>query len=166
MKKIQDIKVRFFKYVIKSNDDNCWIWTGAKTPFGYGRFGTIGNKRVYAHRFSYEIHEEKIPNGYLICHSCDNPSCVNPKHLWLGTPKDNMDDMRKKGRNSGDTGQYLKSFKGSNHPCSKLNEEKVKEIRIKLKNGIKGYILADEYNVSRQLIYTIKDGLSWKHVIV
>ena len=89
---------RFWKYTRKTK--TCWIWTAA-TLRGYGMFGRQcgGKKETFsAHRFSYELHKVKIPKGMLVCHSCDNPSCVNPDHLWIGTPRDNQLDMVKKGR--------------------------------------------------------------------
>ena len=89
--------------VIKT--DYCWEWTGLKYPSGYGRFC-----KKYAHRFSYEIHKGEIYNNLKVCHSCDNPSCVNPEHLWLGTQKDNVQDRDKKGRGIG----------GDNQPSLKL----------------------------------------------
>jgi hypothetical protein len=96
----EDIKKRFWKYVIKT--ESCWNWTGATDSFGYGHIGTYIPKRtmIKAHRLSYEMHNGKIPKGLLVCHTCDNPKCVNPKHLWLGTIQDNMDDRTRKMRSS------------------------------------------------------------------
>ncbi len=88
-------ETRFWKYVIKTED--CWLWIGAKSNHGYGSFGD-GKKVVCAHRFSYELFKGEIPKGLLVCHSCDNRVCVNPKHLWLGKYKDNTQDMLLKGR--------------------------------------------------------------------
>lgn len=77
----------------------CWIWTGYKNKKGYGTFYKITEKQtVRAHRFSYELHKGKFNKKLLICHKCDNPSCVNPEHLFLGTAKDNTNDCIKKGR--------------------------------------------------------------------
>lgn len=86
---------RFWSHVDKSGE--CWIWTASRVPWGYGK--TVRNREeTYAHRYSWEMAYGPIPDGMLVMHSCDNPPCVNPSHLLLGTPKDNMDDMRAKGR--------------------------------------------------------------------
>ena len=88
-------KERFFKKVNKT--DTCWLWTGALNSKGYGSL-RVNGKSVSAHRLSFLWFKGDIPDGMLICHTCDTPSCVNPDHLWLGTPKDNHKDMWDKGR--------------------------------------------------------------------
>lgn len=75
----------------------CWEWKRGKTPAGYGRI-VINGRGEYAHRVAYELVHGKIPEGMHVCHSCDNPACCNPAHLWVGTPKDNMQDRDTKGR--------------------------------------------------------------------
>jgi len=85
--------IRFWNRVKKTN--KCWLWLGYKDPNGYGNLN-IGGKAYLTHRVSYYIHFGSIPKGMEICHHCDNPSCVNPKHLFLGTHKDNMHDAIKK----------------------------------------------------------------------
>lgn len=104
-----DILDRFFRFVQKK-PSGCWEWTGSKDKDGYGKFSLNGDMR--AHRASYVLFIGKLKNGLFVCHSCDNPSCVNPEHLWQGTPKDNITDMYKKKR----------------HPFSLLNKknEKIK----------------------------------------
>lgn len=90
------ITERFFKKV--KITPSCWIWTAAIRCHGYGSFKNIHNKTVYAHRFSYEIHFGDIPVNMQVLHRCDNPSCVNPDHFFLGTHDDNMKDKVKKNR--------------------------------------------------------------------
>jgi HNH endonuclease len=85
------------KYVINELTD-CWEWQHATNNIGYGMFRWASGKMRTAHRASYEIHKGPIPTGLSVCHTCDNPKCVNPEHLWAGTLKDNAQDMVAKGR--------------------------------------------------------------------
>lgn len=92
-------KVRFWQYVAPMMDDRgCWEWAGYRDKDGYGQFTPVHNKPVRAHRYSYEVINWKIPRGLLVCHRCDNPSCVSPSHLFLGTHKDNKLDSISKRR--------------------------------------------------------------------
>jgi hypothetical protein len=91
-------KEEFFKIVIPDPMSGCWIWMGAiEDERGYGLV-YVGAKRTGAHRYSWQLHNGPIPDGVLVCHRCDVPSCVNPDHLFLGSKKDNYDDSRSKGR--------------------------------------------------------------------
>lgn len=102
---LKGILARFWKYVDRKGDDDCWVWTGALnrasriSSGGYGAFGICGCP-VGAHVFSWTIFNggREPKKGMCVCHSCDNPPCVNPKHLWLGTIQDNIDDKVAKGR--------------------------------------------------------------------
>ena len=89
------IDARFWSKVVKA--DGCWEWTAYRDPLGYGRLNVDGVP-VLAHRLAYELEHGAIPDGMCILHRCDNPPCVNPDHLWLGTQADNSLDMASKGR--------------------------------------------------------------------
>lgn len=154
----QDPIQRFYSFILdSSNDDICWKWTGGKDWDGYGIF-FVNKKSIKAHRYAYQILVGRIPSGKLICHTCDNPSCVNPKHLFIGTFQDNVDDMMKKGRH--------KARSGSCHHNSKLNEELVKIVKQRLLKGDKITHIAKDLNVSITTIFDIKNGNTWKNVIL
>ena len=94
----QTVEQRFNKKYVINEDTDCWEWQNATNNIGYGMFRWTSGKMRTAHRASYEIYKGPIPEGMIVCHTCDNPKCVNPEHLWVGTRKDNYDDMVSKGR--------------------------------------------------------------------
>lgn len=98
--------IRFKNFVKTSN--KCHLWTGHKDRDGYGTF-RYKDKKIRSHRAAYQLFVGKIPDGFLVCHTCDTPSCVNPKHLFIGTNKDNVNDMWTKGRNSNNMTYALKA---------------------------------------------------------
>jgi hypothetical protein len=143
----------YSKKIFESNykkTDGCWEWKGVLKKDGYGKIGT----KDTAHRRSYEYTYGIIPKGMCVCHSCDNRKCVNPSHLFLGSLKDNMRDMVKKGRNA----------TGSKIGTSKLTEEMVLEIRKMRIEGKEYQELCDNFGVCWETIAVICRNKQWKHV--
>ena len=139
---------RFWSKVKKGR--RCWVWTGALTNTKYGRMHLKGKSRL-AHRISYEMEHEAIPNGVYVCHTCDTPACVRPSHLFLGSQKENMADCKDKGRVD----------KGSSRPLAKLTERRVKSIRKDTRSQRE---IAKDYGVAQSQISRIKCRQAWKHV--
>ena len=135
--------------------DGCWIWRGAKDEYGYGLI-SVGtskvSKTVKAHRISYKIHYGSIPNGFSICHYCDNPECTNPIHLFAAPHQENMIDMVAKRRHA---------F-GSRNGKAKLCELDV-EIILSLSN-VRGGKLAQFFEISESTISQIRSRQIWRHV--
>jgi hypothetical protein len=138
-------------------DSGCWRWTGTTYRGGYGHFRrkVAGVWVMYkAHRFSHEYFNGPIPDGHLVCHSCDNPWCVNPCHLWAGTPKENMADMHHKGRRV--------VVRNPNH--NNLSLEIADAIREMARNTqLKGRELATIWNTSPAQISRILNNFIWKN---
>ncbi len=131
----------------------CWNWIAQLDQDGYGAFWT-GEKKVTAHRYSYEKVKGPVPEGLVLMHRCDNRRCINPDHLIPGTPEENALDMRLKGRNN----------IGSSIGTSKLDEEEVLQIKEFLREGKTGVEIAKLYDVSVSLISSIKNGIVWSHL--
>ena len=140
---------------------DCWEWQGYKRN-GYGRITTgsrtDGTRRTSsAHRVSYELEHGEIPEGMEVCHKCDNPSCINPKHLFLGTRQDNVNDREAKGRNIVQSGEA--------HSRAKLTQKEVKEARQKRASYNIPYAkLADKYGVCKKTMMNAIKGKNWKCV--
>lgn len=151
-----DTVKRFWKKVAIGGPDDCWEWTGSKypKPKNYGRMN-VGGKILKPHRMAWEIvNQQNIPAGQCVCHSCDNPPCVNPAHLWLGSYAKNNQDRHEKGRS------YI--WRRAEHPRAKLTEADVIEIRRRYSNGESGYKIAQTYQMNPAHIYRIIRGISWR----
>lgn len=149
--------------------DGCWLWLGAKLKSGYGVIAD-GGKQTTAHRVAWELASGmRIPPGKYACHKCDNPSCVRPDHLFVGTPSDNMQDCVRKGRDNpaakahwGDSNPARRNpaiRQGIKNSQAKLTEDQVREIRGSTeRNGL----LAVRYGVSKSAVKMIRTRRSWK----
>lgn len=145
---------RFWEKVKRGHEDACWEWQASIHTTGYGQMN-VGGKMVKAHRVSYEINHGAIGDMHVL-HRCDNRRCVNPHHLFLGTPSDNMADMWGKKRHK------AISLQGERHPMAKLNNEAVAEIRGKYKAGeVTQKELAKKYGVSQSHIHGLVTGKKW-----
>jgi HNH endonuclease len=145
-------KDRFWKKVHKTN--TCWVWTASTVGHGYGQISwSSAGDMIKAHRASYILHFGPIPEDLCVCHKCDNPSCVNPTHLFLGTANDNIKDRQQKNRGA----------KKEQMGAAKLTQEKVIEIRKKyIPRVYSTTMLAKEYNVSQHTIFSIINNKTWR----
>lgn len=139
-----------------AHGEECWEWQGYLAPNGYGRFSIREGEIKLAHRMAWELINGPVPGDLCCLHRCDNRRCVRPDHLFLGTRVDNLEDMHAKGRN--------RQPRGSGHKFAKLTEEAVRNIRQRLAAGDGAVALAEEYGVTRGLIYNVKNRNCWTHV--
>lgn len=149
--------------------DGCWLWTGCKTPRGYG-YMSIDGKNKRAHRIVWELIHGPIPAGLYVCHHCDTPACCRPDHLFVGTNADNMRDAASKGRMAaGDRhGTRLHPGcmpRGEKNSRSKLTAEQVAEIRRLRECGQSTVALGTQFGVSQAAIWWICSGRNWKHTV-
>jgi hypothetical protein len=131
----------------------CWIWTAHKDRKGYGQF-SVRRILKYAHRVSYEMYVGPIQDGMLVCHKCDNPSCVNPDHLFIGSPKENTQDMMEKRRNKAEI------HRGEEHGMAKLTVDKVREIREATDSQRE---IAARFGVTQSHVSAIKTKRLWRN---
>lgn len=156
---------RFWSKVNRTS--GCWLWTAAVNKGGYGKFGQgpKGGRTLPAHRVAWELTHGPIPEGLCVLHKCDNPPCVNPDHLCLGTLSDNSRDMVAKRRNPvlTDPGRHAR---GSRDGQAKLTENAVQRIRaLYAEGGITQAELASLFQISHTSVWLILNRRSWKHVI-
>lgn len=150
----ENINVHLFHtYVIRRGPNECWPWAGGHIPGGYGAFAVAG-KSIGAHRVSVVVHGKGDPTGKTVRHSCDNPGCVNPAHLTIGTQKDNMRDRLER------TGYP----RGGAVYNARLTEEVVREARQRYAQGETPYVMAREYGVNKGTLFNAIHGDTWAHV--
>lgn len=159
----------FWRRVDKTKgDDACWLWKGHLDKAGYGAM-KVNRRNIKAHRFSYELAYGIIPDSLFVCHACDNPACVNPQHLFSGTPKANSEDMVRKGRSTKGVNRSLlwpeSICRGEANGNAKLNETDVLAIKGKYRIGdVSTRTLAEQYGVSKSLISLIVRGERWSRL--
>lgn len=165
----EEHEARFWSRVDKSaGPDACWPWTAGKRPTGYGTayIGGAGRnatkKMDGAHRIAYRYATGVEPGENVVCHSCDNPSCCNPAHLWLGTQKQNMADAKAKGRASRPP---VTDWKGRRergvHHWQRLTQEQAEEIRRRALAGENQRLLGEEFGINSRTVSKIKLGQRW-----
>jgi hypothetical protein len=145
---------RFWSYVDKRQDNECWEWKGSLMKRGnYGQL-RFNKKTLKSHRLSFEINKGKINSKSLVCHSCGNSKCCNPNHLYLGNHRDNyLDSVKHK------TAYILKPINPEDVHCAKINFEIAKIIRNSNESGIE---LAKRYGITKSMVSRIKRNLAWK----
>jgi hypothetical protein len=151
----RELGERFLEKVRKT--DACWEWTACKDRHGYGLIGVGGHRVVYAHRVAYELFVGAIPRGKQVLHQCDNPLCVRPTHLFIGTNADNRADSVAKGRQA----------RGEQNGRAKLTRLQIQEIRRQYQpnsHEFGGRALGRRHGVSQPTIWNILHGRLWKEV--
>lgn len=168
-RKCRSLAERFWAKVHKT--DGCWLWLGSLNGFGYGqiRGEWPGPRALRSHRASWILHCGPIPAGLSVLHRCDNPPCVRPDHLFLGTQSDNQRDMTTKGRHfRGERASALRLAiginRGERNVFAKLTEEQVKEIRAMHAAGVEQATIAAEFNVHAKTIGSVVTRATWRHV--
>jgi len=153
-KKFNTLAEAFYDKCKISDTNSCIEWEGIVGHFGYGNL-KYNKKMLRAHRVSYELFNGHLSEGKIICHRCNNPKCVNPKHLYAGTHKQNHKDRQ--------NGQ--RALKGENHGRSKLTEKQVLEIREKYRPyKVTNKMLAKAYDVHVETIKSINIRKNWRHI--
>lgn len=171
---------RFLSRVETRGHDECWEWKGYRDKNGYGAL-YINESNHRSHRVALAISGVAIPSGMCVCHTCDNPPCCNPAHLFLGTNLDNRRDMIKKGRGSSGDSHWTQTMphiiprgrqhwstripesicRGTDQACHKLTDDAVRFIRS---SPLPRLLLAHMFGISRRRICAVQLGKAWKHV--
>lgn len=170
---MKTIERRFWSKVDKRGPNERWLWTGTKKqprPNSQGRYGVFyldsyeGAPRVAAHRFAWVLANGREPGKLYVCHRCDNPPCVNPAHLFLGTHADNMRDMAEKGRQSVPV-HRPPVMRGEEHPAAKLSAPVVEDARRRVANGETVTAVAASLGMSRSAVGAAVRGDTWRSVV-
>lgn len=138
--------------------DSCWIWHGQRHQLGYGIVRHQSGRREAAHRIAFRFYRGEIPRGLLVCHKCDTPSCVNPEHLFLGSQKDNLLDMIKKGR------KKIWHPVGEKNPKSIFSEQQIRIMRSLYDSGQKVANIRRRFGGAYQSVWLAVKRKTWKHI--
>ena len=152
---MDDRLVERFNEKYRKDESGCWIWMASCAGKGYGQIKLPGERRqIYAHRLSYLIHKGPLPEGKHICHTCDNPRCVNPDHLFVGTSQDNHDDMKNKGRHT-----Y-----GEKSATAKSTTKDVLQMKAMIAAGVPQTKIAALFGLHQTTVSKINRAERWKHL--
>lgn len=167
-RKTVPIKDRLLKKVDIDPSSECWNWTGSTNESGYGQvFDNDAGRSVLAHRASYQAFIGAIPDldgyhGACVCHRCDNPRCINPAHLFIGTHRDNMSDMAEKGRHR--NSQKNAAYNHEDHPMAKLSPDVVRRLRSRRHSADEITNLAVQFWVSKTTLRDAASGKTWRNI--
>jgi hypothetical protein len=150
----QTLEERFWSKVDKRSPDDCWEWKANRHSFGYGNFW-IKQREYGAHVVAYELTYGRVPKGLCVCHTCDNPACCNPNHMFLGSRGDNNRDRDRKGR------RRTRGAFGERHRSAKLKNTDIPRILELIEEGLTYRSIAVRYGVSSSRISDIKNGKGW-----
>ncbi len=164
MTRIDELVKIYETFTDKRGPEDCWPWTGSAAPKDGRGLARHKGKTITAPRVSWAVNNGEMPPAdKFVCHSCDNPNCVNPAHLWLGTNSDNLRDAAAKGRIY--TQRHSDHIKGSKHGNAKLTESDVIALRDEYRaGGITQRALAKKYGMTQGPIREAIKGIGWKHV--
>lgn len=149
---------RFNSRLKKNPATGCLEWQGARFPEGYGKIH-IRPKVLRTHRVAWALANGRWPGEMMVCHSCDNPCCCNPEHLWLGSNSDNQVDAVKKGRRS-----HIEPTKGQKNGMARITEGEAREIIRLISEGQTNKAIAQIYGISHAQVSLIRLGKSWRHL--
>jgi hypothetical protein len=160
---------RFWPKVAKGGDKDCWTWLRGRTHDGYGIF-KVGTTAIIASRVAWMIARGPVPDGLVVCHTCDNRLCVNVEHMFVGTRADNNNDRHAKGRSargesSGPKRHPETIARGVRKALAKLDDDKVRIMRAMRRNGVTVAEIARTFGVARSAASVAVNGKTWRHVI-